>query len=393
MNRRQFLQTSIGASLALGMRAAETDRKFRVAIIGHTGRGDYGHGLDKMWLSVPETEIVAVADADAKGLAAAQKKLQVAKGFADYRAMLVETKPDVVAICLRHIDQHRDIALAAIEAGARGIYIEKPFCRTPAEADEIVAACERRGVKFAIAHRNRYDPSLKTIDRLVKEDAIGRLLELRGRGKEDQRGGGLDLWVLGSHVLNLAHYFAGNPLACSAVVLQNGRPITRADVAEGAEGVGPLAGNQVHARFEMERGVPAYFDSIQKAGNSAAGFGLQLIGARGIIDMRIDKHPIAHLLPGSPFEPAKDPRSWISITSAGVGQPEPIAGLATQLSSHLLQARDLIAAIRENRQPACNVYDGRVTVEMITSVFESHRLNGQRVTFPLQTRQNPLAML
>ena len=38
---------------------AESERKLRVAVIGHTGHGDYGHGLDTMWLRVPETEIVA----------------------------------------------------------------------------------------------------------------------------------------------------------------------------------------------------------------------------------------------------------------------------------------------------------------------------------------------
>jgi hypothetical protein len=30
---------------------------------------------------------------------------------------------------------------------------------------------------------------------------------------------------------------------------------------------------------------------------------------------------------------------------------------------------------------------------MITAVYESHRLNGQRVPFPLKTRENPLAAL
>jgi len=291
MNRRHFLTITLGSGIALATRAGE--RNFRVAVIGHTGHGDYGHGLDKMWLQLPETEIVAVADADAKGLAAAQKRLNVAKGFADYRAMLAEINPDIVVIGPRHIDEHRDMALAAAEAGARGIYIEKPLCRTPAEADEIVAACERRNVKLAVAHRNRYHPALQAVDRLVKDDAIGRLVELRGRGKEDARGGALDLWVLGAHVLNLICYFAGKPLACSATLLQEGHPVARGDIKEGAEGVGPIGGDEAHARFEMERGVPAFFDTVKNAGTAAAGFGLQLVGTKGIIDLRGDKDPIA----------------------------------------------------------------------------------------------------
>ncbi len=393
MNRREFLAASIASGVALASRAAETSGKLRVAVIGHTGRGNYGHGLDTMWLRVPGTEIVAVADADARGLAAELKKLKITKGFADYRAMLAEMKPDIVAVAPRSIDQHRDMALAAIEAGARGIYSEKPFCRTLAEVDEIIAASKRRQVKFALAHVERYNPALQAVDRLLKEDGIGRLLELRGRGKEDSRGGALDLWVLGSHVLNLANYFGGKPLACSATLLQGGRPVVRGDVKDGDEGVGPLAGNEVHARFEMERGIPLFFDSIQNAGNKNAGFGLQLIGTKGIVDLRPGREPFAQLLPGSPFLPSGEPRTWVPISSAGVGKPEPVAANKTPADRNLLAGQDLIAAMRENRPPLCNEHEGRVTIEMIMAIFESHRLNGQRVTFPLQTKQNPLAIL
>jgi predicted dehydrogenase len=271
--------------------------------------------------------------------------------------------------------------------------MEKPFCRTLAEADDIVAACARSGAKLALAHRNRYHPVVAVVDRLVKDEAIGRLLEIRARGKEDARGGSLDLWVLGSHVLNLAVHFSGKPIACTATVLQDGRPITRADVKEGAEGVGPLAGNEVHARFETERGVPVFFDSVANAGVRDAGFGLHLVGTKGVIDFRMDSTPIAHLLAGNPFGPVKEPRTWTPITTAGVGQPEPIADVKDQVMNHLVAARDLIAAMRENREPVCGVHDGRAIVEMITAVFESQRLNSQRVTFPLQIKENPLAKL
>ncbi|MDR3403289.1 MAG: Gfo/Idh/MocA family oxidoreductase [Chthoniobacter sp.] len=393
MNRRHFLATTIATTVGYAARAAETEHKLRVAIIGHTGHGDYGHGLDAVWLRMPEVEIVGVADADAAGLAKAQKKLKLERGFADYRQMLAQLKPEIVAVAPRHVDEHRDMALAAIEAGAQGIYIEKPFCRTPAEADEIIAAADKRKVKIAIAHRNRYHPALPAIERMLKDKAIGQLLEIRLRGKEDARGGAQDLWVLGAHLLNVAAFFGGAPQSCTATLLQDGRAATKADIKDGAEGVGLLAGNAVHARFEMERGMPVFFDSIANAGAKDAGFGLQLIGNKGIIDLRFDTEPLAHLLPGSPFAPGKDARTWTPISSAGAGQPEPIADVKEQVSSHLLPARDLIAAMREDRAPLCSAADGRAVVEMIMAVFESHRLNGQRVTFPLATRQNPLAQM
>ena len=33
-----------------------------------------------------------------------------------------------------------------------------------------------------------------------------------------------------------------------------------AAVENGAEGIGPLAGNEIHARFETEKGIPVFFD-------------------------------------------------------------------------------------------------------------------------------------
>ena len=39
MNRRLFLSAGL-------VSAAATRKKYRAAVIGHTGHGDYGHGLD-----------------------------------------------------------------------------------------------------------------------------------------------------------------------------------------------------------------------------------------------------------------------------------------------------------------------------------------------------------
>src|SRR4051812_49091949 len=133
MTRRHFLATSAAAALAPKLSAAEG--KLRVAVIGHTGKGDYGHGLNTMWLGLPETEIVGVSDPDPKGLEGALAKLKVSAGFADYRELLARTKPDIVAICPRQAGEHRDMAVAAAESGAKGIYMEKPFCRSLSEAD------------------------------------------------------------------------------------------------------------------------------------------------------------------------------------------------------------------------------------------------------------------
>ncbi|MEI6097708.1 MAG: gfo/Idh/MocA family oxidoreductase, partial [Alphaproteobacteria bacterium] len=76
----------------------------RVAVIGRTGRGDWGHAIDELYRDIAAAEIVAVADESEEGLgkAVARLKLDAAKpGVAhrDWRRMLTEVKPDIVAIC------------------------------------------------------------------------------------------------------------------------------------------------------------------------------------------------------------------------------------------------------------------------------------------------------
>lgn len=393
VHRRTVLAAIAAAASFPGFAVASPGSRKRVGVIGHTGRGDYGHGLDTVWTKLADAEIVGVADADAAGLEQAKQRLNVREAFADYREMLRTVRPEIVAVCPRHPDQHLEMILAAIEAGAEGVYVEKPFCRTPAEADAILAAADVSNAKVAVAHSNRYHPTLQAVDALIADGGIGRLLEIRGRGKGDRRGGGEDLWVLGSHVLNLFHYFGGAPISCSAVVKQNGRRVTRSDVNEGNEALGPLAGDEIHARFDMERGMVAYFDSIADDGTGGAAFGIQIIGSDGIIDIKSNREPLAHLVPGSPFRPTDQPRPWIPISSAGAGKPEPQEDVADLVGHHVLAARDLIAAIREDRPPLCSGTDGAVTVEMICAVFESHRLGSQAVPLPLERRDHPLERL
>ena len=89
-------------------------KKYRIGVIGHTGRGNYGHGLDTVWGELPNCEVVAVADADESGRKATADRIKAPKAFADYRQMLDEVKPDIVAVAPRWVDHRR---LGAWRAG------------------------------------------------------------------------------------------------------------------------------------------------------------------------------------------------------------------------------------------------------------------------------------
>src|SRR5690349_13296880 len=221
-------------------------KQYRVAIIGSTGRGDYGHGLDVAWKEVPRAQVVALADDNEKGRAEAAERNGVKETYSDYREMIDKERPDIVSICQRWIDRHHEMVMACVSRGIH-VFTEKPLCRNLGEADEIVRACEMTHAKLAIAHQTRWCPVLPVIKQMIADGKIGTILEMRARGKEDNRGGAEDLWVLGSHLMNLMQAFAGAPSSCFASVTAKDKPITKRDVIEGNEGLGPLAGDSVNA--------------------------------------------------------------------------------------------------------------------------------------------------
>ncbi|HEY3964188.1 MAG TPA: Gfo/Idh/MocA family oxidoreductase [Planctomycetaceae bacterium] len=363
---------------------------YRVGIIGSTGRGDYGHGMDVAWKEIPQAEIVGLADDSEQGRSAAVARTGAKTAYADYRQMIEKERPTIVSICQRWIDRHHEMIMACVERGIH-VFMEKPFCRTLQEADQIVRTCEMTHAKLAIAHQTRYCPIIPVVKRMIAEGQLGTILEMRARGKEDQRGGSEDLWVLGSHLMNLMQVFAGDPVSCFTTVTSKGRPITKRDVIEGNEGLGPLAGDAVEASYQFADGVTGHFSSRRAQEGKPSRFGLQIFGSKGVVEYLTGYLPAVNFLPDPSWSPGRSGAKWQTVTSAGVGKPEPIQATGIP-AGNVAAIKDLLAAIEQNRQPLCSAESGRTIIEMIMAAFESQRL-GKPVRFPLDNRQHPLTML
>jgi predicted dehydrogenase len=360
--------------------------KYRVAVIGRTGKGNYGHGLDVVWLNDDRAEIVAVADEDEKGRSAATARLKSPKAYADYKEMLAKEKPQIVSVGDRFLDLHRDMVIACAEAGA-SIFLEKPLCRTLAEADEMIAACDKHHVKCAIAHQTRYSPRVKVIQQLIADGKLGELIEIRARGKEDARGGGQDLMVLGTHLFDLMRLFAGDPRWCFSRIWQNGKKAMLGDVRQGGEGMGPVLGDRIAATYGFDNGVTGTFGTHKAKDGVGKRFALQLLGSKGAIYLGTGSLPPAYFLDDPSWMPGtKTP--WQPITSAGVGQPEPLKDTGMDLGNKLIVA-DLMDAIEKDREPLGSIRDGRAALEMILAVYESHKQE-RAVELPMKKRGHPL---
>lgn len=361
---------------------------YRAGAIGRTGRGNYGHSIDMAWTEVPNVEYIAVADEDLKGRDASIKRTGAKRGYGDYREMLAKERLDVVSVSPRWPDCHREMVVACAEAGVKGVLSDKPLAPTLADADALLSACRRHGTKVAIAHQGRVTPPVVRARELVQEGAIGKLLTMRARGKEDQRGGGVDLMVLGTHILDLMRYFAGDPLWCCGDVTIDGRPITAADVTEGPEGIGLTAGNQVMAMYGFADGVRGIFESFHDQEGGGRRMGVDLYGTKGILLVRGMMEREVHLFRSSLYSPA-DQRSWEPIVEPAW---EALSSEARLVHTNRLIARDLLAAIEEDREPQVSGEGGRWSLEMIMAAWASS-IGGARVTLPLADRGNPLSKL
>jgi predicted dehydrogenase len=394
MRRRDFIAgTAFGlATLGTAQQGSPNAKgtKYRVAVIGRTGKGNYGHGLDVVWNEIEQAEVVAVADPDPKGLAAATRRLRAPKGYADYRQMLEKERPQIVSVAPRWLDCHHDMVLACTELGCH-VFLEKPMCQSLEQADEMIAALERRNLKLAIAHQTRYSPALAHVQKAIAQGLLGDILELRGRGKEDRRGGGEDLMVLGTHVMDLMRFFAGHPQWCFARVRDDQRSVTESDVRDGAEGIGPLAGDEIHAMYRFDGIAMGYFSTHRARHGVSKRFGLQIYASKGILTMTTGAMPEIWFVQDPSWQPGRSKAQWKRISSGGIDRPETLNDPHHHYGNRLI-ALDLIRAIETDTQPKGSMYDGRAALEMILAVYESHRLNAP-VRLPLRNRKHPLSVL
>jgi predicted dehydrogenase len=197
--------------------------------------------------------------------------------------------------------------------------------------------------------------------------------------------------VLGTHVMDLMRFFAGDAKECFANVRDGQKPVTANEVRDGAEGIGPLTGDEIHAMYRFSRTTTGYFSTQRVRHGASNRFGLQLFGTKGILTMTTGALPEIWFVEDPSWQPGRSKARWKKITSAGIDKPETLNDPKHHLGNCLI-ARDLIRAIETNTQPKGSMYDGRAALEMILAVYESHRLSAP-VELPLKNRRHPLSLL
>ena len=103
----------------------------------------------------------------------AQERQRVRR-YTDYRDMLEREQPCLCAVATES-GKHAAVGLDVLRAGAN-VIIEKPLALTLADARQLVAEAEARGLKLCACHQNRFNKSIQKIRTAVEEGRFGHML-------------------------------------------------------------------------------------------------------------------------------------------------------------------------------------------------------------------------
>ena len=101
----------------------------------------------------------------------------------DWRAVIARTDIDAIDICTPN-DTHAEIAIAAAAAG-KMILCEKPLARNIAEAQLMVDAVEKAGVKNTVWYNYRRLPAVTLAKQIIDSGKLGKIYHYRANFLQD----------------------------------------------------------------------------------------------------------------------------------------------------------------------------------------------------------------
>jgi len=143
----------------------DAERPLRVGVIGV---GVMGSNHARVFAGLPGTELVGIADPDAKQAEFVANTLGCT-AVGDVDALLALGIDAVTIAAPTHL--HRDIALAAIGRGVH-VMVEKPIASTVEEGRELIGAARRAGVTLMVGHVERFNPAVEAIKEAIRNEDI-----------------------------------------------------------------------------------------------------------------------------------------------------------------------------------------------------------------------------
>jgi 1,5-anhydro-D-fructose reductase (1,5-anhydro-D-mannitol-forming) len=185
----------------------------------------------------PGNKLVAVVSRDQGRADAVAKKFGAQHAYTSYDEMLRNPEVTVVAIHTPNA-LHAELAIAAAQAG-KHVFCDKPMATSVADAERMVAECDKAGVKLGVFFHNRFMPCFTDTRRIIASGEIGEVQLVQLEASPGARPGGrLGSWrvdpsiaglgttySIGVHVYDILRYLLASEVATASAFFDKPRGV------------------------------------------------------------------------------------------------------------------------------------------------------------------------
>lgn len=298
------------------------------------------------------------------------------KAYESVETMLVDPEIDIVTIGTPS-GAHFDPAMAAIEAG-KHVIIEKPLEITTERIDQMVAAAKAKGVTLAAVLNRRFHPGMDAFKKASNDGRFGKLTSAsayvkwyRDQAYYDSAGwrgtwaldGGGALMNQSIHTIDALLYLAGPVKSVQA----NTACLAHTDIEVEDIAV---------AILEFENGARGVIEGStttwSKNGHPSR---VQLSGTEGSVFLADEAFEIWEFMHETEEDDALRAQ-FMQGAQAGLGANDPSA---INFYQHQRNFEEVVAAIKEGREPSTNAAEARKSVELIQAIYKSVQNDGAKV--------------
>ena len=334
------------------------------------GFGIIGCGVISNWhasviAEIENAELIGAYDRSNIGLTSFCTK-HACRAFATMEEMLACADIDIVCICTPS-GTHASLVVAVANAG-KNIVVEKPMAITREQLADIVEAVEKNQVQLTSVSQRRFSEGVQKAKEAIDNGKLGRLLmgdaymkyyrspeyyaSAGWRGTWAMDGGGA-LMNQGIHGIDILQYLMGPVKSVNATCRTLDRDIEVEDAAV--------------AVVEYQNGAIGIIEGSTCV-NPGYPCRIEISGTRGTITLEedeivrwdIDGQTLSKPIVKSKNENFKDPTAF-------------------SFDNHGKQIKDFIKALENGTRPLIDVYEGKRTVDVILSIYESSE-TGEKVS-------------
>jgi predicted dehydrogenase len=328
---------------------------FNVAVIGL----GMGQGHLKEYSTLPDVQILAIADLDETRLKSCTDQYHVPHACTDYKKLLAMREIDLVSVCLPNY-LHAPVTIDALNAG-KHVLVEKPMAMNAAEAEAMIAAAKKRRKTLAVSmnYRWAFGPDTLYLKYLITQGKLGRIyyvrtVSLRRRSflrghktwfSEKKRSGGGGLIDMGPHMLDLAMWLSGDFSPVQVSGATGTAIMTDTDIDDFSTGL-----------IRMKSGVTIALESTWASYTRPAGT-VTVFGTAGgaILDLSAAKGQRVTLF-------GEQDQTLFEQTLVGIHIPEP---QPASVQEHVVQS------IRAGRKPENAGERGLAVMRVIDGIYRS----------------------